>query len=466
MIKQKVIVFLLLLPQLIMTGCEGEFADQQTRRPVRSLPELIETSSEHFTEIETANLDGLLQRIGDARLVLLGEATHGTAEFYEMRARITRELVENRGFRIIAVEADWPDASSINRYIHGDDKPPSLAKPPFSDFPQWMWANHSVLAFTQWLKEHNQGAGNKDAAVSFYGLDFYNLFSSVEAVLDYLQSVDPAMAETAQQRYRCLMPWAYRPGAYGRLVQSGQHPGCEHEVKAVLDDMIKNSVRYGPDGYENRQRQFGAVQNARLVKNGEHYYRAIYGNNSISRELRHQNFFETLLAILEHHGKKSKAVVWAHNTHVGDSRAGSMSEQGESSLGQRVRQHFGERAYLVGFGTDHGTVTAASSANGPETTMQVKPAVSDSYESLFHEVEADNFLLPLRKPLREITVSSLRPSRLQRAIGTVYDPENELDKHYIEVSLPRQFDEYIWFDATQAVKPLYGMEKKTGAVMR
>lgn len=415
------------------------------------LPELIDESSEHFTDIESANLDGLLERIGDSRLVLLGEATHGTREFYQMRARITRELIENKGFNIIAVEADWPDAESVDYYIRGSGYKPRYKDKPFAGYPSWMWRNHSVLAFTRWLKDYNQRFDSPPDAVAFYGLDLYNIFNSIEAVLVYLQQVDRESAETARRNYACLMPWSNDPSEYSHVMKSGRHHGCSHEVEAVLQALGKKRTPYSQ---QDSRRYFNAVQNARLVKNGERYYRSMYQANANSWNQRDQNMFDTLQAILKNHGQESKAVIWAHNSHIGDARATSMAKHDEINLGQLVREAYGDSTYLIGFGTDHGTVAASSQWGGPMKVMQVQASHKDSYERLCHDAKADNFLLPLREPVKEAMREKLLTERLARAIGTSYDPEQELKKHYYKASLPRQFDEYIWFDETHAVKPL------------
>jgi protein-L-isoaspartate(D-aspartate) O-methyltransferase len=457
---------LLFLPQIASAAADGETTQQalkqtteqttiRARQSGSTLPELIHESSEHFTEIDSANLDGLLERIADARVVLLGEATHGTAEFYDMRARITRELIEKKGFTIVAVEAEWPDAESIDHYIRGPGHSPfdrhrSKAKP-FTGFPSWMWANHSVLAFTHWLKVYNQGLTAADKGVGFYGLDLYNMYSSIEAVLDYLHEVDPQAAEDASWSYGCLKPWSDEPSLYSRAMQSGRHSGCGYEVNMVLQDLRKNRTRYIQRG---SLRYFSAEQNARLVRNGERYYRTMYDADNDSWNQRDQNMLETLQAILRYRGPTSKAVVWAHNSHIGDARATSRTEHGEINLGQLVRETFADKSYLVGFGTDHGTVAAASEWGGPMQVMQVRASHEDSYERLCHDAKADNFLLPLRDPIQPLTRKKLMPERLARAIGTSYDAEDELRKHYYKASLPRQFDEYIWFDETHAVKPL------------
>jgi protein-L-isoaspartate(D-aspartate) O-methyltransferase len=436
----------------------------QTSLASPTLPELINDSSEHFSDIDSASLDGLLERIGDSRLVLLGEASHGSAEFYDMRARITSELIEKKGFNIVAIEADWPDATAIDYFVRGTGnnnlKKPRFRIRPFSGYPSWMWANHSVLVFTEWLKNYNHRFEYYGDAVGVYGIDLYNLYSSIEAVLDYLHQVDPDAAEAARWAYGCLRPWMDDPAIYGRVMQSGRHAGCAYQVSAVLTELQKNHGFYKQfykpfDG----EKYFDALQNARLVKNGERYYRTMFDDAADSWNQRDQNMYDTLVAILNHRGPSSKAVIWAHNSHIGDSRATERSEHGEINLGQLVRETFGDSAYLIGFGTDHGTVAASSKWGAAMKVMQIPASHVDSYEHLFHQVEAYNFMLPLRKstmrkPVQVITREKLLAEHLLRAIGTMYDPEDELNKHYTRASLPRQFDEYIWFDETRAVKPL------------
>ena len=368
-----------------------------------------------------------------------------------MRARISRELIEKKDFNIIAVEADWPDAGHIDHFIHGTRPDPFLESAPFSRFPAWMWANHSVLEFTHWLKAFNMKTPDPDSQVGFYGLDLYSLFSSIEVVLQYLEKVDPETAEVARLRYGCLMPWASDPGMYGRVTITRQYKECEQEVLAILDDLLNKRMDYSSaDG----EQYFNAEQNARLVANAERYYRTMYYAEFNSWNQRDQHMYETLQSILTFRGPESKAIIWEHNSHIGDARATQMSARGEFNIGQLVREEYPTDAYLVGFGTDHGTVAAASEWGGPMEIKQVQASHIDSYEHLCHQVKTDNFLLPLNKPLRLTIRDDLLPERLERAIGVIYRPETELQSHYFYASLPRQFDEYIWFDETSAVEPL------------
>lgn len=417
----------------------------------RTLPELIGQSSEHFASIDDVNLDNLMARIGDSRVVLLGEASHGTAEFYDMRARITKELIEKKGFTIVTAEADWPDAAHINHYIHGREQDALLQNKPFSRFPTWMWANKSMLKFTHWLHAYNAKTESTEKKVGFYGLDLYSLYSSIESVLNYLQDVDPKTAEIARERYGCLMPWADEPSLYGQAVITQQHRDCEIEVLKNLQDLLKKRLE---PSVADEEQFFDAEQNAKLIVDAERYYRTMYYAEDSSWNQRDQHMIKTLQAVLDFKGPESKAVVWAHNSHIGDARATQMSARGELNIGQLARQKYGDKVYNIGFGTDHGTVAAASDWGGPMKIKQVRPSHLDSYERIFHDVPTDNFLLPLRYPLHEDIRKKLLPERLERAIGVIYRPETELQSHYFYASLPAQFDEYIWFDETRAVEAL------------
>lgn len=414
-----------------------------------SLSELIYKSSEHFASITDANLDKLMARIGNSRLVLLGESSHGTAEFYDMRARITQELIEKKGFTIIAVEADWPDASHINHYIQNTSSEILSRDPPFKRFPTWMWENNSIEKFKRWLKNYNQHISDKSKQIGFYGLDLYSMGSSIDAVLAYLDKVDPHTAEIARTRYACLMPWTNDPSLYAQVNINKKFRKCENDVLSMLTDLLDKRVKYSlADG----EKFFDAEQNARLVANAERYYRTMYYAENNSWNQRDQHMFETLNAILNFKGSNAKAVIWEHNSHIGDARATQMSARGELNVGQLVRQQYADDAYLIGFGTDHGTVAAASDWGGPMEIKEIRPAHIDSYERVFHEVNTDNFLLPLREPLLEITRKKLVPERLERAIGVIYRPETELQSHYFYATLPQQFDEYIWFDESHALE--------------
>lgn len=427
------------------------------REPVETpttLPGRIRAAAEPFESIEDADLDGLLDRIGDARVVLLGEATHGTSEFYRMRARITRELIERAGFTIVAAEADWPDAARIDHYVRHLDAPPSEWTA-FSRFPTWLWRNDEFRELVDWMHRRNAGL-DEDAQAGFYGLDLYSLHTSIHRVLRYLDEVDPDAARTARERYGCLSPWESDPAVYGRSVLSGRHRECEDEVAAILEDLLDRRMEYlRRDG----TRFHDAVQNARLVADAERYYRAMYYGGDRSWNLRDTHMFETLKLLLEHRGPDARAVVWAHNSHLGDASATEMGARGQLNLGQLAREEWGEDAYLVGFGTHSGTVAAASDWDGPMEIKDVRPSHERSYERLCHDAETPAFLLPLRHADDELR-RELGDPRLERMIGVIYRPETELMSHYVQAELPRQFDEWIWFDQSEAVTPLDTVELK------
>ena len=339
----------------------------------------ITDAAEPFGSIDTVDLVPLLERIGDARLVLLGEATHGTSEFYRMRERISRELIVKKGFRFIAIEGDWPDAARVDHYVRHLEYPPSEWTA-FARFPTWMWRNNEVRDFVNWLREHN-AATKHEARVAFHGLDLYSLYVSIRSVLNYLDQVDPDAAKVARQRYGCLTPWQGDPATYGHAALTGSYRTCEPHVVRALKELLEKRVAYAEhDG----ERFFDAVQNARLVTNAERYYRIMYYGSRASWNLRDEHMFTTLKNLLAFYGTGSKAIVWAHNSHVGDSAATEMALRGEHNIGHLCRQEFGDSAYLVGFGTNSGTVAAASDWDGPMEIKKVQPALPKSYERLCH----------------------------------------------------------------------------------
>lgn len=366
-----------------------------------------------------------------------------------MRARLTRELITRRGFSFVAVEADWPDAARIDDYVLGGKRRSTLEFTPFERFPTWMWRNDEVHDFIDWLRAHN--AARPERRVGFHGLDLYSLFTSIAAVLNYLDDVDPDAAQVARHRYGALTPWQKDPTAYGKAVLVGRYESSEQAVVTMLREMLERRVEYArSDG----GRFFDAAQNARLVANAERYYRAMYYGSRTSWNLRDEHMFGTLEALLAFYGPDSKGVVWEHNSHVGNAAATEMSVRGEHNVGQLCRATFGYGALIVGFGTDHGTVGAASNWDEPMQSMAVRPAHRESYEHVFHESGVPAFVLHVREPARSAVLEELGPPRLERAIGVVYRPETELESHYFYATLPEQFDEYVWFDETCAVTPL------------
>ena len=411
---------------------------------------LVTECAEPLPDIDGVDLGPLLDRIGQSRVVLLGEATHGTSEFYRMRARITRELIERRGFTAVAVEADWPDAASADRYVRHTPAAPR-AWLPFQRFPTWMWRNHETLQFLEWLRAHNRSTADPARRVSFSGLDLYSLYTSAYEVVRYLDRVDPELARVARQRYGCLTPWQSDPAMYGQAALTGRYRVCEPNVVAMLTELLARRLDYlARDGDEF----FDASQNARVVADAERYYRVMYYGAAESWNLRDQHMFDCLRTVLDHRGPDCRMVVWEHNSHVGDASATEMGARGEHNVGQLCRRSFGDKAYLLGFGTDRGTVAAAHDWDGPMEVMRVRPAHVESYERVFHDTDLPGFVLALRHAVRPALVDELSEPRLERAIGVVYRPDTELASHYFQAVLPAQFDEYVWFDETRAVAPL------------
>jgi len=413
-----------------------------------SVARLLGEAAEPFSgALDRVDVGALLERIGDARVVCIGEASHGTSEFYALRAHLTKALIRERGFTIVAAEADWPDAARIHRYVKGLPAAPVPEWRAFARFPFWMWRNREVLEFVEWLREWN----GVHHAAGFYGLDLYSMYRSIRLVLEYLDRVDPDAAGVARARYGCLTPWEGDPATYGRAAVSGRYRVCEREAVAALTELLAREVDYAARDGEHF---LDAAGNARVVAHAEQYYRAMYYGGHQSWNLRDQHMFETLQAVLRFHGPDAKAVVWEHNSHLGDARATDMGAQGQLNVGQLCRQAFGERAYLIGFGTDHGTVAAAHEWDGPLRAMAVRPSHPRSYEYLCHESGVPAFMLPLRTPARAAVRDELLVARLERAIGVIYRPETELQSHYFHAVLPYQFDEWIWLDQTEAVHPI------------
>jgi erythromycin esterase-like protein len=392
-----------------------------------------------------APLDGL----GAARVVLLGEATHGTSEFYRARAAITRHLVARHGFAAVAIEGDWPDAAQVDVFVRGRAVD-AAAGPAFARFPTWMWRNEEVAAFVGWLRRWNQQAAAPDREVGFHGLDLYSMGASIEAVLRYLDGADPGAAREARANYRCLMPWMRDPAGYGRAALSPGFATCEEKVLATLRELLDRRLELvGKDGTGF----FDAAQNARLVANAERYYRVMYQGSRESWNLHDRHMFETLRLLLEAK-PGTRAVVWAHNSHIGDARATEMGRSGELNLGQLCREAFGDEVRLVGFGTDRGTVAAADDWDEPVRIKRVRPSLPGSVERACHDTGLPRFHLPIAGA--EEVRGALRRDLLERAIGVVYRPETERWSHYFDAAVGDQFDDYLWFDETRAVTPLPG----------
>ncbi len=403
----------------------------------------------------SADYDQLMAMIGDARLVLLGEATHGTHEFYRERAQITKHLIREKGFTTVAVEADWPDAYRVNRYVRGSDGDGDSeeALGGFKRFPTWMWRNADVLDFVGWLREHNERVADEAAKVGFYGLDLYSLNASIDAVLSFLKRVDPEEARRARARYSCFENFGEDPQAYASIAGAGQ--SCEEEVIRQLIELRRRAPQYTGGKESGIDEYFYAEQNARLVKNAEQYYRSMFRGRASSWNLRDRHMVETLDALLKHlakTGRGQKVVVWEHNSHLGDARATQMSEIGELNVGQLVREKYPDASVLVGFTTFSGSVTAASEWDMPAERKRVRDALPESYEYLFHDLDVPRFMLNLRDDFR--VHEALTEPRLERAIGVIYAPQTERASHYFEAHLSQQFDAVLHFDKTRAVEPL------------
>ena len=407
---------------------------------------------------DSADFDPLLQRIGDAHYVLIGEASHGTHEFYRIRAEITKRLIREKGFTAVAVEADWPDAYRVNRFVRGrpGDADATEALGGFRRFPQWMWRNADVLDFIGWVRAHNDTLAGAQRRVGFYGLDLYSLNASIEAVLSYLRTVDPEAARRAQARYACFDHVGPDLNRYGAAARWGLTPSCEREVVAQLIELQHAAGEYARrDGRLEPDALFYAEQNARVVRNAEAYYRAAVLGSVESWNLRDRHMAETLsllMGYLERGGDDAKVVVWAHNSHLGDATWTEMGGQGELNVGQLVREQHARDSVLIGFTTYTGTVTAAGDWNAPAERKRVRPALRGSYEDLFHSTGLGNFMLLFHHE-HEIAWA-LEDPLLERAIGVIYRPQTERPSHYFSASLSRQFDAVLHYDVTRAVEPL------------
>jgi len=410
----------------------------------------IAAAAERLPDVDDPAFGPMFDRFGDARVVLLGESTHGTSEFYRTRAAITRWLVEKRGFNIVALEADWPDARVLDARVRGGKAASGEA---FARFPAWMWKNREFDAFLAWLASHNAARSRSDRT-GVYGLDLYNLAGSMRAVIDYLDRVDPTAAGLARERYGCLTPWAQAPQTYGRMAVSGRYAGCEGAVTSMLADMLARQERERPRG-DGDDALMDAAQSARLVKAAEAYYRAMYYGGAEAWNRRDTHMFETLKALMEARGRHARAVVWAHNSHVGDARATEMGPvRDELNLGQLCRQHWGEQARLIGMGAHTGSVACASDWDGPMEVKAVRPSIPDSLERQSYDAGLGRFLLDLRPGVNSTARRALTEPRLQRFIGVIYRPDSERWSHYVECRLSEQYDAWVWFDETTAVTPL------------
>ncbi|HEX8820181.1 MAG TPA: erythromycin esterase family protein [Archangium sp.] len=429
----------------------------EEERGKRIRPELVDgvRSAAIPLKDDASDFDALIESIGDARFVLLGEATHGTHEFYKARAQLTRRLIAEHGFSAVAVEADWPDALRLNQYIHGEgsDREAKHAFDNFERFPRWMWRNAEVLELVEWLREHNAAQGPDGIQAGFYGLDLYSLHASMREVVRYLEARDPEAAQRARTRYACFDRFGSDPQSYGHATAYGFEDPCEAEVIETLLELRRREVR---DGTREADALFHAEQNARLARDAEAYYRTMYSGRNESWNLRDTHMADTADALSEYlgrrNGRPARLVIWAHNSHLGDARFTQMGDQGELNLGQLMRERHGKETFNLGFTTYSGTVIAAREWDEPGLKRRVRPALPGSYEALFHEVGLPGFLLRM-EDLGEAG-AGLRERRLERAIGVIYAPHSERYSHYFHADLPAQFDAVLHYDRTSALQPL------------
>lgn len=434
----------------------GFYFHMKTAALERTAGEMVREAA-HELHGSPEDYDALLDMAGNARFVLLGEATHGTHEFYKARAEITKRLIVEKGFTVIGWEADWPDALRIHRFIRGrsEDRSALEALGGFERFPRWMWRNADILDLAGWLRDRNEGLSAKAPRAGVYGLDLYSLHASIAGVIGYLEKVSPEAADEARRRYACFEDFG-DPQSYGMTAAQHQSLSCEDEVVEQLTDLHRRSAEFlSRDGRIAEDELFFAEQNARVARNAEKYYRAMYRGRPNTWNLRDTHMADTLDALMEHlegEGERPKAVVWAHNSHLGDARATQMGRRGELNLGQLVRERHERDCVLVGFSTYEGTVTAASGWDQEPERKRVRPGMEGSYELLLHEAGIPKYMLLPRED--EELFNVLERQRLERAIGVIYLPQTERYSHYFSAQMSRQFDAVIHFDHTRALEPL------------
>ncbi|KAB8260656.1 erythromycin esterase-domain-containing protein [Aspergillus pseudonomiae] len=433
------------------------------------LQELFAAAAHPLPDIQDPSFSSNFDSFADHRLVLLGDGSHGTSEFYTARAEITKRLIEHHGFTMVAVEADWPDAEVIDRYVRQRPGPKTNigghSKPidPFTRFPTWMWRNREMQELVEWMRNYNTQVPYHKK-VGFYGLDIYSLGTSIQAVIDYLDRVDPAAGKVARQRYSCLQPWVDDPAMYGLAAMRGME-NCEKGVLDTLRDLLQRRLEYSEARHDGEEYHSGE-QNAYLVRDAERYYKAMYYSSAASWTLRDTHMVNTLRRTLHHKPEGTKAVVWAHNSHCGDARYTSMgTRRKEVNIGQLCREQFGrENVALIGCGTHTGTVAAAHEWDEDVEVMDVRPSRKDSWERVAHNTEIPSFLIDLRRDRIDPNLAAAfeaEPLRLERFIGVIYRPDTEKMSHYSAADLLNQFDGYVWFDETHAVKPLEKHEPAT-----
>lgn len=429
-------------------------------------PEAMKNGATPLPPITDKTFGSHFDFLGSSRVVLIGDASHGTSEFYHARAEITKRLITEHGFKTVTLEADWPDAECIDRYVRQRPGPKTAidknesTEAVFARFPTWMWRNREMQDFVHWLRDYNATLPPKQRT-GVYGLDLYSLGASIHAVIKYLDSVDPDLAQVARRRYSCLEPWLEEPSDYGLAHRmSADFESCEPKVVAMLKDLLKRRLEYS--ALRNDGEEFhSAEQNARLTADAEHYYRSIYRAGASSWNLRDTHMFETLKRLTNFRGEKT--VVWAHNSHCGDAQHTGMKSRGELNIGELCRREWKDDVTIVGTGTHTGTVAAADHWDGDMQTMNVKPSRKDSWERQAHETGLPRFLLDMHneKKVSDELYEFLCEKKLERFIGVIYRPDTERASHYSEARLGRQFDAFVWFDETHAVNPLEKKQPKT-----
>jgi len=407
--------------------------------------------------------DEVIDQIGDAPMVFLGEATHGTHEFYAIRQQITKRLIEEKGFRAIAIEGDWPDAARVDAYLRTGAGTARSALSQFRAFPNWMWGNEDVLGFIDWLRAFNLRQSKSDRACGFYGLDLYSMYSSMEAVLEYLERQDPRAAETARERFACFEPIGNNMEVYAMLVNAGSIQSCAPEILRVLDELRQRRVAYAEKSPDYAF--FDAEQNVLATQAAESFYRAMLRGDPDSWNVRDCYMFETFQRLRHHLGAETRFVVWAHNTHVGDYSKTEEEQHGFLNIGQLTRAKYADQVFLLGFGTYEGTVTAATAWGGPPEVKEVPPASPGTYEDILHQVGAERLFVPMQR-LRATPAASLFDGRPERAIGVVYNPAYEHLGNYFKANLAEQFDGYIYVDRSSAVKPMWAALREIGRPTR
>lgn len=432
-------------------------ARRRAATPVDELASIVRHAARPFDDLETMELGPLLEHIGDARVVLLGAATHGTSEHHRLRARITRELMLRKGFELVALEADWLDADRIDRYVRGRARSRQAGRA-FSKFPTWLYKNEEFLELVEWIRELDREFPEKQAG--FFGLDLYGYYTSASTIIRYLEDVDPTTARLARERYGLLSPWLSDPEAYGRATLTSDYTRCRDEVVGLLRQLLEERLRYSATDDEDGF--FDPPRSIDLITRADDYYSALFLGDERAWNLRDQHLFDSLEHLLgtrASRGASAKAIVWAHNTHAGDALATELGVRGELDLGHLCRTRWGDATYLVGLGTHHGTLCAASTWDGPRERMELRAARADSYEHLMHRTGVPAFRLDLRDPTTEELRPALAIPRLERAIGAIYRPDHERESHYFEANLAKQFDTWLWLDATEALHPLDHIER-------